>query len=390
MEERTMLIEIRRAGFINQGSALMVHAILQRMRRQYPDADFVMAPSADVGRRTTPYLKRAELGLLQKAWLWRHGLQYGDLAALLPENIRRMYGIVLDREIDIVFDAAGYLYGDPWGERAALELARASARWRKRGTRLILLPQALGPFTNPRLKAAMKAIVENAELIFPRERVSYGHIVDLAGEQPKIRMAPDFTNLVVGMPAETLGAEEGKICVVPNSRMLDKTGQAESKAYLPFMIDCVRYLLEKGARPFVLLHEGAEDVALAERIVAAAGGNIPIVREADPLRLKGILERCEGMLGSRFHGLAGALSQGVPALATGWSYKYQMLFEDYGFPEGLLDVRADAGEIRRKLDFLIDPSSRARIRHKLLEKSALLKQGAEDMWHRIFRVVDSR
>jgi polysaccharide pyruvyl transferase WcaK-like protein len=374
-----VLIEIRRAGFVNQGSALMVYATLQRMRKACPSAKFVMAPSANVRKMTTPYLKRAELGLLQKAWLWRYGLQWGDMAACLPENIREMYGVVLDRDIDVVFDAAGYLYGDPWGESAALELARASKRWRKQGTKIILLPQAFGPYMNHRLREAMKIVIENADLIFARERISYEHLVSLSGEQPKIRMAHDFTNLLEGRPDEDFDAQDKKICVVPNYRMLDKTTQAESEAYLPFMIKCTKYLLETGAKPFILLHESAEDAVLAERIVAATDRKIPVVRETDPLRIKGILGRCEGMLGSRFHGLVSALSQGIPALGTGWSYKYRMLFEDYGFSEGLLDVRAETGEIERKLDFIVDPINRSRISKRILQKATLLKEGTENM-----------
>jgi polysaccharide pyruvyl transferase WcaK-like protein len=385
-----MLVEIRRAGFINQGSALMIHAILQRMRRAYPGAKFTMAPSVDVRRGTTPYSSRAELGLLQKAWLWRYGRQWGDLAACLPQNIREMYGIVLDRDINVVFDAAGYLYGDPWGKQAVVEMARASVRWHKQGTKVILLPQALGPYSHTEIAGAMRAVIENADLIFPRERISFNHIVALAGERPNIRMAPDFTNLVQGILPGDFNPEDKRICIVPNYRMLDKTAREDSIAYLPFMIDCTKYLLQQGARPFILLHETAEDIALAGSIAAAVGGNIPVVREDDPLKVKGILGQCDATLGSRFHGLASALSQGVPALATGWSHKYQMLFEDYGFSEGMLDVRADAGEIRRKLDLIIDPQSRSAISQAIAQRSGLLKQAAEDMWRQVFDVIGSR
>src|SRR5690606_16707582 len=125
--------------------------------------------------------------------------------------------------------------------------------------------------------------------------------------------------------------------IVPNCRMLDKTDQATRDAYLPFLIKCTEHLLRKNARPFVLVHEGKDDRALADKLSAAVGG-IPVIEEKGALQIKGILGACSGTLGSRFHGLVSALSQGVPALATGWSHKYQMLFEDYGVPEGLLEV----------------------------------------------------
>ncbi|HEY3487886.1 MAG TPA: polysaccharide pyruvyl transferase family protein, partial [Gammaproteobacteria bacterium] len=213
-------------------------------------------------------------------------------------------------------------------------------------------------------------------------------LVEVVGEQSKIRIAADFTNLVEGKVPTDFDPAKQRICIVPNQRMLDKTGKAESEAYLPFMINCTKYLLERGAKPFILLHEGAEDVVLAQRIAKAAG-NIPILQEDDSLKIKGILGLCQGMLGSRFHGLVGALSQGVPALATGWSYKYQMLFEDYGFNEGLLDARAEMDEVKRKLNLIIDPVSRAGIKKTILERSAALKRSTENMWCQIFNVIES-
>jgi colanic acid/amylovoran biosynthesis protein len=167
--------------------------------------------------------------------------------------------------------------------------------------------------------------------------------------------------------------------------MLDKTDQKTREAYLPFLISCTRYLLEKGAKPFVLVHEGKDDQRLADELSAAVGG-IPIVKESGALEIKGILGACNGTLGSRFHGLVSALSQGVPALATGWSHKYQMLFEDYGFPEGLVQVTTDEAEIKRKIDLITDDA--ARIQTLIQARTEQLKQQSEQMWQQVFAVID--
>ena len=378
-----MIIEIRKAGFVNKGAELMLHAAQQKLKTRYPDATFVMAPTTE--KSDHPFRKLVQLGFYPKASLWRYGIQWGNLANLAPQQLREMYGVVLDKEVDVVIDAAGFAYSDQWGDDPSIELAQSVKTWKKNGTRVILLPQALGPFTTEKIQAAMKTVAENVDLIFPRERVSYELLTDLTGERANIRQAPDFTNLISGVIPADFDVEQNRFCIVPNCRMLDKTDQQTRDAYLPFLITCTRYLLEKGAKPFVLVHEGKGDLALAEKLSSAVGG-IPIVRESGPLEIKGILGACSGTLGSRFHGLVSALSQGVPALATGWSHKYQMLFEDYGFPEGLVQVTSDEAEIKRKLDLVTDES--ARIAALIQTRTAELKQQSEQMWQQVFDVID--
>lgn len=378
-----MIIEIRKAGFVNKGAELMLHAALQKLKTRYPDATFVMAPTTE--KSDHPFRKLVQLGFYPKASLWRYGIQWGNLANFAPRPLREMYGVVLDKEVDVVIDAAGFAYSDQWGDDPSIELAQSVKTWKKNGTRVILLPQALGPFTTEKIQAAMKTVAENVDLIFPRERVSYELLTNLTGERANIKQAPDFTNLISGVIPADFDAEQNRFCIVPNCRMLDKTDQQTRDAYLPFLITCTRYLLEKDAKPFVLVHEGKGDLALAEKLSAAVGG-IPIVRESGPLEIKGILGACSGTLGSRFHGLVSALSQGVPALATGWSHKYQMLFEDYGFPEGLVQVTSDETEIKRKLDLVTDES--ARIAALIQTRTAALKQQSEQMWQQVFDVID--
>jgi len=380
-----MFIEIRKAGFINKGAELMLHAALQKLKARYPEATFVMAPTSK--RAEHPFHNLVQLGFYPKASLWRYGIQWGNLANLAPRQLREMYGVVLDREVDVVIDAAGFAYSDQWGDAPTSELAQSAKRWRKNGTCVILLPQALGPYASERNRKAIKTVVDNVDLIFTRERVSYEHLTGVVGEQPKIRQSPDFTNLITGVLPANFDTEQNRFCIVPNCRMLDKTDQATRDAYLPFLIKCTEHLLRKNAKPFVLVHEGKDDRALAEKLSAAVGG-IPVIQEKGALQIKGILGACSGTLGSRFHGLVSALSQGVPALATGWSHKYQMLFEDYGIPEGMLKVGASDAEIERKVAWITD--DREQIQTELKARAEHLKAQSEQMWQQVFEVIDQR
>lgn len=382
-----MIVEIRKAGFVNKGAELMLHAVIQKIKDRYPDAILVMAPTHT--KASQPFHKLVRLGFFPKASLWRYGIQWGDLAALLPRKLREMYGLVLDKDVDVVLDAAGFFYSDQWGGHGSAELARSSKRWRKRGTKVILLPQALGPYETRKHRVLVKRWAKNVNLIFVREKDSYDHIVSLVGEQDKVRLFPDFTNLVEGVLPEDYAPENNRVALVPNYRMIDKTLKEEGEAYLPFMIYCAKRLVENGARPFVLVHEGKNDQMLGETISEAAGG-IPVVIETDPLHIKGIIGTCDATIGSRFHGLVSALSQGVPSLATGWSHKYKRLFEDYDFPEGVVTVLDDKSEVDRKIELLTNSRTASSVRDRLKHRSTELKMLSEKMWELVFAEIDKR
>jgi colanic acid/amylovoran biosynthesis protein len=388
MIKENKLVEIRKAGFLNKGAELMLYAVLEKMNQAYPDAVFAMAPSL-ANPASTPYLKRAELGLYQKADLRRYGVQFGLFANFVPSKVRDMYGIVLDNEIDIVLDAAGFAYSDQWGEGSCSELADSCVRWKKNGTKVVLLPQAFGPYKNKSNLKSIKVAFDHLDMAFARDEVSYKYLVEAVGERPNLKIAPDFTNLIKGVVPENFNRDINQFCIIPNYRMIDKTTKEDSEAYLPFMIEVARYAYQKGQKPFILVHEGRSDLLLAYKIRDAVDQSIQIIKESHPLKIKGILGVSTGVVSSRFHGLVSALSQGTPALATGWSHKYQMLFEEYGFSQGLLNVHTTNNDIHSTMDLIFEKSEDSDIVKTLLLNSIKIKKKSEKMWEDVFKTLQS-
>lgn len=378
-----MTIEIQKTGFINKGAELMLYAILEKLKSVYPKAEYAMAPN--IGQ--APYLKRAELKLLQKASLWRYGIQWGDLFKLAPNKIRQMYGVILDNEIDVVLDAAGFAYGDIWGTELIEEAAHSCRRWKRRGTKVIFMPQAFGPFSSNKIKKKIKIVADNADLIMARDSISYDLLTNVVGIRDNIKMYPDFTNILLGVVPEYFNPETMRYCIVPNYRMLDKTSSKVSGNYIDFLLNCVEHLRKRKVNPFILIHENNKDKIIADEINNSFSKPLPIITEDNPLLIKGILGTCEGTVGSRFHGLVNALSQGVPSLATGWSHKYEMLFRDYGFDEGIVDINDNKESIQNKIDMIVDKESNQAIKRKLKSKSAELKVKTESMWDLVFDTI---
>ena len=382
-----MIIEVRKAGFHNKGAELMLLAIVARLRAAYPEATLTMVPSAPNG--SEPFAKLTALGFYPKASLNRRGIEFGDAAGLIPGRLRRRYGLVLDREVDVVIDTSGFAYSDQWGIESTLELSRATRCWRRHGTKVILMPQAFGPYADRAIRTAILRAVDNVDLVMPRDSTSYRYLTEVTGQREYIRHYPDFTNLIEGVQPDGFEMEDFGVAIVPNFRMIDKTDEASSDRYLPFMTGCARRLIELRARPYVLVHENVDDERLAVRISEASGG-IPIVKEDDPLKIKGILGLSYAVVASRYHALVSALSQGVPAVGTGWSHKYTELFEDYGFPEGVLSLDDEAGRVDAMLNRLIDAEANKEIAAQLLQNSARLKSLSEEMWGAVQSVIDGR
>jgi polysaccharide pyruvyl transferase WcaK-like protein len=376
-----MMIEIRKAGFNNKGAELMLYAILEKLKEEFPDAKYCMAPIL----KSQPYNKRIKLDFYQKFHISKKGINFSFIGDFLPKKIKNMFGIVTDKEVDIVLDAAGFSYSDQWGLSYILELYSSSKRWKKNNVKSVLLPQAFGPFSNKYSNYFMKRAIKNIDLVYAREEVSYNYLQHISDKS--IRKYPDFTNLLNGSLPENFKIRDESYCIIPNYRMIDKADQSQSELYISFLIKAINYLKSKNKNVFILLHDTGADKELINEIDNKLNHEIEIVYESNPIHIKGIIGSCSGVIGSRFHGLVSALSQGVPTLATGWSHKYQMLFEEYNFIDGLLDISKGDNYIFKQLDLIIDEESKRKISAKLLVKSKELKLLTEKMWLEVISLI---
>lgn len=377
-----MVVEIKGIGFVNKGAELMLYAIKQQLPKLLDDV--TLAASLDSGT----YQERSEAGLGHLAWVYSSKLpKAGGIVRtsfrLLPLPLRRHWNIVYDRQIDAILDASGLLYTDKWG---AVHSELAAARFkqaRKAGKKVILLPQAFGPFANGRVRHAVEEILANADLVYARDSVSYNHLLKLNDQAEHIKLAPDFSNLVEGRLPEYSDALADRPCLIPNYRMIDKTTTGIQENYLPFLTMSAEYLLDKGLRPFILIHEGKSDHKLAQALQAQLSQPVDIIHETDPLYIKGILGRCSLVIGSRYHGLVSALSQGILCLGTGWSHKYQMLFAEYNCPDCLVDLQNFPDDAKQKLDMVTEKGARTAIATELLKAGAEQKKRTQHMWQEV-------
>ena len=374
------IFEIRKAGFENKGAAMMLIAATQQVQKQFPGARVVMAP--DQG---SPYEARARHGLWQRVELIRYGVDLGSAVNLLPSKLRNRFGFVTGSEVDVILDAACLAYSDQWGAQHTEDLAARAIQWKRAGKRLVLLPQAFGPFSSDRIRGAISTIADHADLIFARDKYSLDHMVRTVGQRDSIRLAPDFTNLLAAVPTTSRPNGKNLVAIVPNARMLDKTSEDVGNAYSNFLERVAGKLQTAGMSPFFLIHEGAGDLALAHQINTHFPIPLEIWVAQDAQEAKGLIGACTAMVGSRYHALISALSQGVPVIGTGWSHKYRALFEDYECLHMLAEVTAPEPELFETLSHLTDVTKRSELTRRMTRPAARIKGEVGAMWEAVFK-----
>ncbi|HAS8171335.1 TPA: polysaccharide pyruvyl transferase family protein [Vibrio vulnificus] len=380
-----MIIEIRKAGFTNKGAEMMLLSIIDRIKTSFPNATIAMAPTTEKGSQ--PYSKLSRLGIKLKFRLRRGRFDISWIGNIIPSKIREAYGIVLNKDIDVILDASGFSYSDQWGTYDTTELKDVLTKDKPSGQKFIFLPQAFGPFENKVNKDNITKCINSADLIFARDSHSMKSLNQLPINEPsKIIQSPDFTCGLGKSINKSVEEKSGKIAIVPNYRMLDKTDASSSTSYVDFLTVAVKEVLANNLVPYFLIHETDLDRAVAEKVISEVGRDIEIVEEENPKLIKGYLSVSKFVISSRYHASVSALCQSVPVIGTSWSHKYKELFREYDFDEGLIDVSKQE-RIKKVIDNLSDNEYRDRISLKLNKHSEVVKEQNSLMWDKVFEVI---
>lgn len=378
-----MVIELRGVEFINKGAELMLHAIVDRLKRDIPDAIFVMEDTVAAPRK-----KHLEHGIYTKTNFKKFKLNFKYVFQLIPLYLRRKNSYINESEVDVVLDGSGFAFGDQWGARkAGARLADHIIKWKKSGVKVVLLPQAFGPFTDSELIGKMKMIIQNADLICARDRISYDYLKALDSSTSNIILQPDFTNLIKGTVPDSFRKMQGKIAIIPNNKMIETANPENGAKYLDLLRRMIAIIKKSGNDAFFLIHEGRSDIKIANEINKDSELAIPVLQEDSSLYVKGMIGASKAVITSRFHGLVSCLSQSVPCLATGWSHKYEMLLEDYGYSEGLIDISCGDQELDAKINSLINEPQRKVIIENLHVKGLRQKELTDEMWKKVTSVI---
>ena len=326
-------------GSANKGAELMLIAIKEHFAKIAPELRI------SVSQHAADFAWRSQRGLWQYVDVRKRGRSWLGMK-LLPSSFRESFGLTTLADIDALVDASGFAFGDQHPAVRTSDFAKLVTACKNHGKKVILLPQSFGPFKRPELRQPMKTVLNHTDLICARDTPSYETLKELSPDHPGIRLAPDIT-IGVSQAHSPPQTEIGKsVLLVPNSRMLDRTSPEEAEIYLTRFTGWINLVRALNHEPKILLHDESEDPQLVERIQPRLKEPVVVIPPSDPLSLKNSLTQCRLVIGSRFHALLGALSQGVPAIGFGWSHKYQELFNDFGCPEMVVPLTTPDSELK--------------------------------------------
>jgi len=379
-----MLIDIRGFNPDNLGSCLMLLAARARIVKAFPDARISVGLGGDdlrLSRRD-----RSRFGVIGR-WprRWKR-LEVGWLGRWVPRRVQRALSVTREQDFRAVIDLSGFAYGDFWGaEKLRRRLGRGIAQWKREGRKVILMPQAFGPFRDAALADGMREVLRNADLIFPRDRASREYLATLGAPRP-LEQYPDFTHEV---PALTQPGDPGAgsyFCVIPNSKLTVGRPPEEVARYLAFFTLATQRLASSlNVVPVMLRFGGAEDAELVDTLLARISPRPRSFLIEDARHAKGLIAGSVAIVSSRFHAIMSALGAGVPCLSVGWSHKYGEAMSEYDCASYSLSLagiaRPDA------LDDFIGEVRSGTLRERLRSAGIRQRAATDRMWEQVIQCI---
>lgn len=355
------IAEIKGIAFPNKGAEMLLVACLEQLKKH--GFKTALEPYS-------PYEYKLPYPVFTKTRIHRFGVNILAPLSCLPVYARTRLGFVRPSEISLTLDASGFAYGTPWPDRIAKERLLGE----KTNSPLILLPQSFGEFTTNAQQNLVKKIMSRARYAFAREQEGAYNIEMATGIKPKV--VPDIT-FAVSTPRSPI---ERDIIIAPNFQVRKREGFQ----YVKNLIVTIEALLGSGRRVTILNHEGIKDAQICETICSAireTGGVVEYINPATGIEAKSVIGSCKFVIASRYHALIAALSQGVPCIPLGWSYKYDAAMRLFDINYSDVSI-VDAINSEKYINHFKSQKYETRLHE--------IKDELIDMWGIIFKGSDGR
>ena len=251
---------------------------------------------------------------------------------------------------DIVFNlCAGDGFTDIYGFGRVLSESYMSILARKKGTRVVLAPQTIGPFRKPHTRAIAKYAMKGCEQIFTRDEQS----TDFCRELKYKKSLNEVIDVAFALPFEVVEQAHDKINIGLNVSGLLYNGGYDYKNYFGLSFNYKEYveslierLLKENYNVHLISHvitkDGSieDDFVICKQLSEKYPQVVLMPRSESPIEVKSYIAGMDVFIGARMHSTIGAFSAGIPVIPVAYSRKFNGLFNTLEYPY-YIDAKAD-------------------------------------------------
>lgn len=376
-----MKIQIDGVNTQNKGAELMLVAILEELSNNFPNAVVYINPDSKFDINKLPKFNtkiKLRFGLILGRYI---NPLFAKIGIKQPLNyFKENYAM---KSIDIVLDASGFKYSDQWKRsiKWIYEKEKYYQKLTSNKTKIIFLTQAFGPFLTENGKKSFQVLDKYCTLIFAREKTSHNIIFDIALNKDKIFQSYDFTLKVKGNVPKKYQYLQDSVAIIPNKKMVSHGNKNQLK-YINLLVKSINYFKSLNLNVFLLNHESEGDLQICREINSKLEEKIEIIFGLKAKEVKGLIGVSQFVLSSRFHGVASALSQGVPCVSTSWNHKYEELFKDFGQKNCIINSEASLEDSLEKIRLTYE--NKEEITAVLMANKKNIVGQIDNMWSLVF------
>lgn len=267
---------------------------------------------------------------LQDYSSWKAWLKLG----LLPLR----YKLPKLLSFDCIFDLGeGDSFADIYGQNRFDRIYSTKVIFSMLGKKQVLLPQTIGPFSDPVNKQKADKVMQKMEMVLSRDKMSYDYTKDILPDY----MIAEVIDLAFYLPYEKGSYQDKKVHVGINiSGLLWNGGYTRNNQfnlkldYKQTILELIEYFTQtENVTVHLIPHVIPEsfpvedDYSTALEIKEKFPSVIVSPRFKNAVEAKSYISGMDFFTGARMHSCIAAFSSGVPVIPMAYSRKFNGLFE---------------------------------------------------------------
>lgn len=363
----------------NMGVGALASGAISLLARRYPDSQISFL---DYGRQPTRSPvnvdgRSLEVPLVNLRFSWKVLLKNNIVYLLLLAALTRVLGerfarraarnnqwIRSIREADVAAAVSGGdSFSDIYGLGRFFYVYLPQLLVLTLGTKLVLLPQSIGPFHTGLARGLAGRLLRRAQRVYVREHAGVQELQNILGDDSAhARFCYDMGFILEprrprrGLDEiEALKRSERLLVGVNVSGLLMMGGYDRNNAfglqidYLDLVERAIEFFIcRKDANVVLVPHVFGDQpesdaracVALYEALKDRYTGRLACMRvDFDQNEIKYVIGQCDFFVGARMHACIAALSQGIPAVGIAYSQKFLGVFQTVGVGNLVADPR---------------------------------------------------